>query len=124
MERSVSIAERIDGISELLSARLGVRKTNLGRMIGRAGRLLPRPVRQQARVLARAEPVLQHPKLMRTLDNVALRKAADMVEAHLTAIDAADRRKGKLLDLLGAVVFNLLLVAAGVLVVLVWRGLI
>jgi len=42
--------------------------------------------------------------------------------AHLSAIDVADRRRGKLLSLAGALAFNLLAVAVLFIVWLWWRA--
>ncbi|TDK52638.1 hypothetical protein [Antarcticimicrobium luteum] len=116
------IETRIAEIAALMHAKLGVRGATLRAALGRAGRRLPRRIRAQARLLAEAEPFAHHPKLRLTLDTMALGKAAGEVEAHLEAIDLADRRKGWWLGMLGGLAFNILAFFALLVVVLRWRG--
>lgn len=118
------IETRIAGITALMHAKLGGRGSSLRAALGRAGRRLPRRIRSQARLLAEAEPFAHHPKLRLTLDDAALSKAAGEVEAHLNAIDLADRRKGWWLGMLGGMAFNLLAFLALLVVVLRWRGIV
>lgn len=86
------------------------------------GRHLPKRVRAHIRALADAERFADHPKLRLTLDAAALGKAAATAQDHLRKIDKADRRKGWWLGVLGGLVFNLLLLFAICICVLVWLG--
>ncbi|MDF1717459.1 MAG: hypothetical protein P1U75_12420 [Antarcticimicrobium sp.] len=114
--------DRIAGITALMQARLGARGATLRAALHQARHQLPRRIRAQAARLAEAEPFAAHPRLRLTLDADALDKAAREVEAHLNAIDLADRRKGWWLGMLGGLVFNMLAFAALLIAVLVWRG--
>lgn len=118
------IEPRIAEIAALMRAKLGARGATLGAALGRARGRLPRRIRAQARLLAEAEPFAHHPKLRLTLDHTALTKAAGEVEAHLNAIDLADRRKGWWLGMLGGLAFNMLAFVALLVAVLRWRGIV
>lgn len=116
------IKTQIDAVSDRLRDKLGARGATLGAALGKAR--LPRRVAGQARLLARAEAFADHPKLRLTLDAEQLNAASREVCAHLDAIDLADRRKGWWLGMAGGMAFNLLLAAALLIGVLVWRGLV
>ncbi|MDK3075917.1 hypothetical protein QO034_22970 [Sedimentitalea sp. JM2-8] len=106
----------------LLRAKLGIRAKTAHQALEKARRLLPGSTYAALKSLADAEPFLGHPRLWRTLDGDALKRAARDVQAHLDAIDAADRRKGWWLGMLGGLSFNLIAMFVLLLIVLVWRG--
>ncbi len=108
----------------LLRKKLGVRGKTLAESVRRARRRLPKQVYRQALELARAEPMAEHPKLHLVLDMPRLDKAAQDVQSFLRAINLADRRWGRFLDILGSMAFNLLVLGALVLVLVLWRGLV
>ncbi|TDE41129.1 hypothetical protein [Antarcticimicrobium sediminis] len=116
------IENRIAEIAELMRAKLGGRGTTLRAVLRKARPQLPRRIRSRAKLLAEAEPFAQHPQLRLTLDAGALERAASEVEAHLKAIDLADRRKGWWLGMLGGLAFNVLLLTAVLIALLRWRG--
>jgi len=118
------IEDRIAEIAALMRAKLGARGATMRAALRNGHHRLPRRVRGQARLLAEAERLADHPKLRLTLDAEALGKAAGAVEAHLKAIDLADRRKGWWLGMLGGMAFNILAFVALLIVVLRWRGLV
>ena len=109
-------------IRTLLRDRLGVRGRDLSQQRRRAGRRLPRAVRQALDRLAQAEATRDHPKLSRQSDPTALSRDRSEVTRHLRGVDRADRRKGAVLGFLGALSFNLLLLAGLVLALLRWQG--
>lgn len=111
-------------LEEALRQRLRVRGRDLGGQMRRAGRLLPKRIHRAGRVLTEAGTKLSHPKLARQVDPVLVNKAFDEIDAHLATIDPADRRKGAILGWLGALVFNLLVVTALVIVLMRWQDLI
>lgn len=118
-----SIAEQIAEVRDLLKTQEHA-SGDLTTALKTARRRLPRRIFQQGMLLANAAPLIDHPKLRLTLDEAALHKAARDVCAHLKTIDLADRRKGRVLDILGSMAFSLLVVIVLVLLVLRWRGLI
>ena len=90
-----------DRISNLLADRLRIKGRSLKRQVYKAGPKLPRQVRKAASVVVEAQALAQHPKLSRQQDDAAVRKASEMVIAHLEAIDPWDRMKGRVLGWLG-----------------------
>lgn len=124
MPQDPEIQNQIADTIQLLRQKLGVRDKTLTASARRAKRRLPRRVYKQALVLAAAEPMVDHPKLRLVLDMPKLTKAADEVQAHLRAIDLADRRWGWFLGLLGSLSFNLIVLTVLSLIFLYWRGLI
>lgn len=115
---------RIEKLEAELQAKLGVRGHTLKKRLARAGRRLPKRVRRAGQVITEAEAVATHPKLARLRDDKAIDAAFREVSAHLQTIDPADRRKGMILGILGSSVFNLILLAAAVIALLYWQGLI
>ncbi len=114
--------EEIAELADLMRARLGVRGRTLRAALARARHRLPRRIRARAARLAAAEPLARHPKLRLTLDHAALARAAAELRDHLDSIDAAERRKGWWLGVLGGLAFNMLAFLALLLAVLRWRG--
>jgi len=116
------IAAKSLTIRQQLEVKLGVRSRDLSQALRRAGRRLPRQVRAQAAILVAAEKQAGHPKLVRQLDDAAVRTAYANVTAHLRAIDVADARKGRILSIAGVIAFNLLLVVVAFITWLWWHG--
>ncbi|MEM6660215.1 MAG: hypothetical protein AAGB28_17710 [Pseudomonadota bacterium] len=124
MPQDVNIQDQITQTVALMRAKLGVRDKTLTESVRRAKRRLPRRIYKQAVLLAQAESMAAHPKLRLALDTPKLTRASGEVQAHLTAINLADRRWGWFLGMLGGLAFNLLALTALVLIFLGWRGLI
>ena len=122
MTDAEDIEARIEALRGQLAAVYKVKGKDLATALGRARRLLPRPVRKAGAVLVDGQRMLGHPGLERMVDFAALRRASDQVADHLEGVDVADLRKGRLLALAGMVAFNVILVAAGVVVWMVWSG--
>lgn len=99
-------------LAELLRSQLGIRGTGLAVKLRRAGRLLPRRVRQAGAELVEMEALWQNPKLRRRIDPAAVAAAAATVRKHLEGIDVADRRKGYWLGVVTPLAFNLLVLFA------------
>ncbi|MFT5743665.1 MAG: hypothetical protein ACI86S_001738 [Paracoccaceae bacterium] len=116
--------KQIEEIRGLMADRLRVRGRDLEHQVRKAGRLLPRHLRRDGAFLAQAQVMSQNPKLVRLVDRPRVDRAhADMV-IFLKTVDAKDRAKAKLLGILGAVAFNLLVVFIAVVWYLWWRGLV
>ena len=115
---------RIEDLETLMQAKLGGSGKTLSTRFRRAGRSLPRRVQRAGRVITEAQKVAANPKLARLQNPKALAAAFSEVTNHLETIDPADRRKGMFLGVLGGLVFNLILLIAGVLLVLRWQGVI
>lgn len=124
MAHKIDLETEIATTRELLREKLGVRARDLASALRRARYRLPRRVYNRGMLLAGAQDRARHPKLRLTLDMPVLAGAAREIQAHLRAIDLADRRKGWWLGMLGGLAFNILLLIALVIAFLVWRGLI
>ena len=122
MSEQIAIQEMMTTIVAQMRDKLGVRANDLQTALAKARHRLPRRIYRQAQLLVQAEPLAQHPRLRQTLDEPSLSAAAGVVQAHLEAIDLADRRKGLWLGMLGGLVFNLILMAVAVGGFLVWYG--
>lgn len=109
-------------LESLLAERFGARDGTLVQRLARVGRDLPGAVQRDVTLVAEAAQMVGNPKLARRLNADQVAAAFARAEAHLKTIDVKDRRKGRLLGLLGSVAFNLLLLGAGLLALLIWRG--
>ncbi len=119
--------ERLDTLlsetARLMRSQLRIEGESLAVLARRAGRRLPRAERRAARRLARAEAMMGHPKLARQLDAARLEADHARLVAHLRARDPRQERVTRLLGTAGALSFNLLLLFALLVALLVWRGL-
>jgi hypothetical protein len=119
---SVAIQQMADRVAQLLGERLGIAGKDLSSRLRKAGRLLPRRVRDGAQLLADAAEKAQNPKLLGQIDMGAVSDAYDTCVKHLTAIDPAERRRSALSGMVGFVGGGLFLLTIGIIAVLVWRG--
>ena len=113
---------QVDAISTGLQKKLRLKPAPFPTLVARSRKGLPRHIWLKAKALADAQEYAQHPKLSHTLDFPDLSKSALLVQAHLKALDIADERRGRRLSLMGSLSFNLIVVVALVIIVLVWRG--
>ena len=118
----VTITQMADRVSALMQDRLGARGRTLQDKLRSAGRKLPRRVREAAEGLAAAAEKAQNPKLLAQLDEELVAEAYDVCMKHLGGIGRGDRRKGLVSGIAASMAFSLLVVAAGVVGYLVWRG--
>ncbi|MBT8152909.1 hypothetical protein KMP13_03195 [Epibacterium ulvae] len=115
------LVAEIEELHGLLRSREGGRG-DLETVLKKRRRQLPRRIYRQGLKLAAALPLLAHPKLQMTVDQAPLRKAAKEVRGHLKNINVADRRRGRVLDVLGSMGFAVLAVAVLLITVLRLRG--
>lgn len=108
--------------SALMGERLGLRGATLAQRVARAGRMLPRRIRRDARYLAEAEGMASHPRLARLVDPDRFDAAQGALAAYLTTIDPSERRMTRIIGITAVIVFDLLVIALLVVVVLRWRG--
>ncbi|MCR8546809.1 hypothetical protein M4578_03135 [Salipiger sp. P9] len=116
------IGPAVARLERLFEEKLSLRRGGFERRAAQARRILPRGLRNDLAQVLEARRAAGHPKLARMVNGAAVSAAAGRIEAHLKAIDLADRRRGRLLSLLGGVMLNLLLVFAAVMALLLWRG--
>jgi hypothetical protein len=118
----VTVQQMADRVSALLEERLRIKGDTLEARLARAGRRLPRKVRDAGAALASAVSMIQNPKLMHQVDDETVAVAYDICVRHLTTINPSAARKGLLLDMAARVAFALLVVAVLFVAVLYWRG--
>lgn len=107
---------------EMLRAKFGVRAKTVQRAMHKVGRRVPARLHKQAHVIVAAHKLGGNPKLMRQVDAGAVTRAFDDIFAHLKTIDVRKRRIDRLLDVLGSISFNLIVLSAVLIVFLRWRG--
>ena len=107
-----TIAERSEQLAKLIEERLGVRGRGLERKLQKAGRMLPRWVRQEAGRFVEAQRLMGHPKLMMQANPGALDDAFARCERWLKGVDPSERRKDRILGFLATNAFNLILIGA------------
>lgn len=104
--------------------RLGVRGRDMGAVLRRAGRRVPRRLRPAAAVLAEAERMAVNPRLARLVDAARVEAAAQDLGAWLAAQDPRERRKTAIIQTAALIGLYLLVTAGLVVAVVVWRGLV
>lgn len=122
MKNADDLAQTTAAVRDLLKEKHGVRSRDLRGALQRTGRRLPRGLRRQGQVLLDAEKMAAVPKLSRQIDWAATRQAARDITRHLEQIDVSDRRKGRILGMMGLVAGQVLFVGVAFLVWLWWRG--
>ncbi|MEM1351826.1 MAG: hypothetical protein AAGF27_05755 [Pseudomonadota bacterium] len=114
--------QRTAELLALFQERMGVKASTLEKAVARAGRRLPRAVRDQAATLVDAQSWAGNPKLMRQLDSQVLASAYRDIADHLKSIDNREERVTRQLNRLALIAFNLLLVLAAFLAFVWWQG--
>jgi len=118
----MDIETKAENLRALIEDRLRIKGRTLSHAIRKAGRLLPKWARTEARYVVQAAEMMRHPKLRLTVDEARVAKAHDDLVAHLNSIDPVERRKTQTLRILGTISFNLILIATAFIIYLVWRG--
>lgn len=117
-----SVNKYADEVQSLIEERLRIKGRTLETTLARAGRLLPKWAHREGRYLAQASQLMAHPKLRLMIDEAKAVKARDLLVAHLKDIDPKERRKTRVLGVLGVISFNLIIVFAALMAYLLWRG--
>jgi hypothetical protein len=121
---AVAIQQMADRVAALMEERLSLRGAGLEAKLRRAGRTLPRKLRDAATRLAEAAHNSQNPKLLLQIDMEKVSNDYDLLMRHLQGISPWDRRLGRLLHSTASVMVILVVVGAMFVAVLRWRGLI
>lgn len=115
-------AAQIEEIAQLMRQELRAGGTTFDDALRQCRRQLPRKLRRDADLLARAEPFSQHPKLRLQLDHARIAQAHARLRAHLRRAGAGRRRVDLLLSVLGSLALGALMLLALWAAVLVLRG--
>ena len=119
---AVTIEQMANRVAELLEQRLRLKGGGLDDKLRRAGRRLPRRVRDAGAVLVQAQAMAQSPKLLMQINDEAVAIAYDICVRHLGGLRPGAARRGMLLNIAASIGFSLLVVAGLVLIVLYLRG--
>lgn len=103
------IDELSDQISQAMDHKLGLRRGTLAQRLRRAGRRLPKRVRQHIQRLIEAQKISGNQHLIQQVDANALRAGQAESLSYINGIDPRDRRIGAMLGIAGGLVFNLIL---------------
>ena len=117
-----TLQQMVEDIREGLEDKLRVRGKSLDAQLRKAGRRLPKRVRNDATYLARGLTLVENPKLAKMFDQAKAVKAHRNVMAHLETVDLGAQRRDAALSLLGSIAFALLFTGIMVLFVLWQRG--
>ena len=119
---AVTISQMADRVSLLLEERLSVRGHSFEEKVRKAGRRLPRKVRDAATFLAAAGEMAQNPKLLAQLDQSKVAAAYDICLRHLGGL----RRAGgsAWLSAAASAAMGVFVVMLLMMAVVYWRGLI
>lgn len=120
----VTVQQMADRVAALLEERLRVKGDTLEAKLGRAGRRLPRRVRDAGAALAQATLMIRNPKLLRQVDDQTVATAYDICVRHLISVNPAAARSGLILDIAARIAFALLVVTVLLVTVMYWRGMV
>ena len=117
-----------DEVASLMAARFGgLRRgqtADLDTMVRRRGAALPRKLRREAMVLAKADRVAEVPKLAKQQDFDRLQRAHKALVNHLRPLGQGGRLQAGAVNICATLVFALLILGAIALWLLVRRGVI
>lgn len=119
-----AVMRRLAETEALMAERLRIRGRTLDDKLRRARRLMPRRVAREAAYLAEAQHLCGAPKLARRIDPARLDAAHRVVTDYLRSVDPKERRKDRILGILGVVAVNILLIGGALIYYLWYRGLV
>lgn len=117
-----NVNAKAETLKDLLRRKLGLRGATLSGKLARAGRLLPGRMQKAGQVIVSAQRDAAHPKLAMMADPAPVEAAYTELTRYLKEIDPAEQRKTRLLRWLGALVFNLMILAVLLVLLLRWQG--
>lgn len=118
-----TITQMSNRVAALLEERLGARGRDLPEKLAQVNRRLPRPVRRAAEALAAAGEMAKNPKLQIRVDEAQVAEAYDICLRHLAPMGRRGRSGGFLASFGASAAFSVLLVAAGLIGFMLWKGL-
>lgn len=118
----MNVSELSDDLAQTMARQLRLRNGSLPEVVDRAGRKLPRHLRQAAAIITEAEGLSQHPKLAYRIDAKSVKRAERNLRRFLDKQDPKAERMAAFLDRLAAVVFILLTLVLAVFFTALSRG--
>ncbi len=120
----MDLQEMADGVARQMGRRLGLRGRDLEAKLCRSRRVLPGHVRMEAQLLADAARRARDPRQQMRIDPGRATRAYTQCMGWLRTVDPRQRRRHRMLDWAAGLAFQLLLLAALVIGVILWRGLV
>jgi len=114
--------DHFEELSTLMTDQLRIKGRDFPSKVRRAGRLLPRRIRRDAKYLIDAADVTDNPKLARMVDGAKVDKAYSAIKLHLEGLNPRERQITQLLNVLASIAFVVIVTFVVVLYVLVQRG--
>ena len=102
----------------------GTRATSLGQTARKVRKYFPKRLIDEMTYLAKSEDDLHHPKTMRMIDKDRAERAHRDISHRAEKLDLKTDRERMVFGVLSGLAFNLIVLAALVIGILVWRGLI
>ena len=124
MQNDREFGRPVRRLEDLMRRRLGLSRGPLAKRVARAGRDLPRAVRDDLLSVAEADRMARNPRLAPRIDRALVRAAYRRAVSYLCAPEIDARRQSRMLERLGVVVANLLVVMVLLAMTLWWQDLI
>lgn len=121
---AMTIIQMADRVAALLEERMKVRGRSLSVKVRKAGRRLPRKVREAATYLGEAGDMARNPKLLARVDEGEVARTFDICVRYLGQLKPGASTRSAVLSAAASVGFSMLMVILLVLGVIYWRGLI
>lgn len=118
----MDVRGKSNALADLMARQLRVRSGSLAGVAGRAGRKLPRKLRDAVQVIVAAEAQSEHPKFAHHVDEKRVLQAEKQIKQFLEKQDPAGERRAEFLDRLAAIVFILFSLVVALFFFLLWRG--
>lgn len=116
-----------DEVASLMASRFGGLKrghqAELAHMLRKRGGALPRRLRREALFLAQADRMAGQPKLARQVDQARLEHAHRALSGYLRPLGQRARLQGGVVGWASGLLLGLMVLAAAVIWVMTWRGL-
>ncbi len=104
-----TLSEQVKTLSELFEERMRVKGPDFARQIKKSGHKMPKRARKAAKKIIENIDLMDHPRLSRQVDQVAIRTAIGIVTDHLETLNPRDQAIGRLLNTLAKFSFVLIL---------------
>jgi len=118
------LSQKSDALHELLNKKLGLRGATLSTRLRKAVPSLPKRLKKPVHTILEAQTKASHPKLARLIDPTPVEAAFTEITSFLNGLDRSEQRKTTLLNWLAGQVFNLILVAVLLVLLLRWQDLV
>ncbi|WP_187429025.1 hypothetical protein [Roseobacter fucihabitans] len=122
MQASLDIETKAETLNAAFEKHLGIKGQTLAHSVGRARRRLPKRLYRQAVLVADVDALRGNIKLTRQFDAHEIDRSFDDVTQHLSKIDRADARRGRVISVLAALAFNFIVVCVAVIIWLRLNG--